>query len=521
MGNACRKRTDSEALLPNPIPAKRCSVNYDDDIRGERKFQQRSNFDHLLPPPPPDGVRSRLGTLTKRRFSTLAAADIAQQPVPPPPSKRHMRVLELLETERNYVAILDTMLDIIRQIPLDTDHPNSIFLEEPDFVDEINTTFSQLPDLLRTHRCIVADLEAVTANWTENASIGAIFTKYGPDLEAYVPFVNSFEKIKVFLLEWEAKCKRFHAYLKFRQTQPGSGRQHLHDLLIRPIQRVPSVVSLLRDIKNKTDDSNPDSVELEKAIVEVQRVLSFINEQKREAEILELIAEIERRPENPRTGYRSYICHLECVELEDDQFDEREAVLIMLLFQDVLEICRRRNVTSKRLSQLHAPKRWEHVDFIPLNRISELVDVPTVPQCQHAFAMSLLTVDDEDCRFKFAATGEFQPQKSAFLRQVAAQISAGNTFSGSATVLRRIASEELRIRTTGEESSRLKRSVAQTLRRLVTRPTANLAKQLRRIVFPESEFYQADQSSFSSQDRRSAERKRLTSFGRRQASILC
>ena len=312
------------------LPTKRFSINYEEITPSDSVNLPAPIADTLSSP-----NRAKPRSHSKRRFSVFPEALTTPLALPaaPVPSKRYLRVLELLETERNYVNILDTVLDIIRCIPLDTDHPNSIFLHA-EFVNEINTTFSQLPNLLRTHRHIVADLEAVMVDWQEDASIGAIFTKHGPDLEAYVPFVNSFEKIKLFLVEWEAKCKRFHAYLQFRQMQPGSGRQHLHDLLIRPVQRVPSVVSLLRDIKNKTDDSNPDSEELEKAIKEVQRVLSFINEQKREAEILALFQDIECRPAISRalTDYSAYICHLECVELENGQFHEKESTLIMILF---------------------------------------------------------------------------------------------------------------------------------------------------------------------------------------------
>lgn len=38
---------------------------------------------------------------------------------------------------------------------------------------------------------------------------------------------------------------RFHAFLKGRQTKPECGRQTLQELLIRPVQRLPSISLLL------------------------------------------------------------------------------------------------------------------------------------------------------------------------------------------------------------------------------------------------------------------------------------
>ena len=252
------------------------------------------NEDSTEPAEEPVPFRSRLPTngMGKRRRFSSTAEQINQVISPPMKSKRHQRVIELLDTERNYINIMSKMLEIIREIPTEVNSPYNTLLH-PDALAEINTTFSQLPQLLEVHQRIVKDLEKAVENWTEDVCIGTIFTKYGPYLEAYVPFVNAFEKIKAFLQEWEEKCTLFQNYLKVCRMQPGCGRQHLNDLLIRPIQRVPSVVTLLKDIKSRTDVNNPDCKELGKAITEVERVLEFINDQKKEAEVSQLLLNIE------------------------------------------------------------------------------------------------------------------------------------------------------------------------------------------------------------------------------------
>jgi hypothetical protein len=67
-----------------------------------------------------------------------------------------------------------------------------------------------------------------------------------PDLiKAYPPFVNFFENTKDMLVKCDQTKPRFHAFLKICQTKPECGRQSLQELLIRPVQRLPSISLLL------------------------------------------------------------------------------------------------------------------------------------------------------------------------------------------------------------------------------------------------------------------------------------
>lgn len=71
------------------------------------------------------------------------------------------------------------------------------------------------------------------------------FFQAGELQKAYPPFINFFEKSKEALEQCESNNPRFHAFLMIRQSQPECGRQTLKELLIRPVQRLPSVSLLL------------------------------------------------------------------------------------------------------------------------------------------------------------------------------------------------------------------------------------------------------------------------------------
>ena len=73
-------------------------------------------------------------------------------------------------------------------------------------------------------------------HWTEDFSIGAVYLKYADALlKAYPPYVNFYQDSKEMLKKCE-KEPRFYAFLRVCQSKPESGRQHLADLMMHPIQ---------------------------------------------------------------------------------------------------------------------------------------------------------------------------------------------------------------------------------------------------------------------------------------------
>jgi len=111
---------------------------------------------------------------------------------------------------------------------------------------EVKIIFGNFPPIYDVHKQLLEALHCSAAHWTEDISIGEIFLKFEPDLvKAYPPYVNFFENTKQMLEECDQNKPRFHAFLKNCQTIPECGRQSLKELLIKPIQRLPSISLLL------------------------------------------------------------------------------------------------------------------------------------------------------------------------------------------------------------------------------------------------------------------------------------
>ncbi|KAM7388774.1 hypothetical protein PAMP_024924 [Pampus punctatissimus] len=247
--------------------------------------------------------------------------------------------------------------------------------------EEIKTIFGSIPDIYEVHTRIKSDLEELLTAWSEDKSVGDIILKYSKELvKAYPPFVNFFEMSKETIVRCEKQKPRFHAFLKINQAKPECGRQTLAELLIRPVQRLPSVALLLNgnspllssplfsslllslhdlhptpacllltklslssttaDIKKHTSDDNPDKITLEKAIESLKEVMTHINEDKRKTEgqkqIFDVVYEVDGCPANLLSSHRSLVHRVETIALGDQPCDRGEQVTLFL-FNDCLE----------------------------------------------------------------------------------------------------------------------------------------------------------------------------------------
>ncbi|PNJ32895.1 ECT2 isoform 1, partial [Pongo abelii] len=258
-------------------------------------------------------------------------------PVPSKQSARWQVAKELYQTESNYVNILATVIQLF-QVPLEEEGQRGGPILAP---EEIKTIFGSIPDIFDVHTKIKDDLEDLIVNWDESKSIGDIFLKYSKDLvKTYPPFVNFFEMSKETIIKCEKQKPRFHAFLKINQAKPECGRQSLVELLIRPVQRLPSVALLLNDLKKHTADENPDKSTLEKAIGSLKEVMTHINEDKRKTEaqkqIFDVVYEVDGCPANLLSSHRSLVQRVETISLGEHPCDRGEQVTLFL-FNDCLE----------------------------------------------------------------------------------------------------------------------------------------------------------------------------------------
>ncbi|KAM6223074.1 protein ECT2 isoform 11-T11 [Rhynchocyon petersi] len=265
------------------------------------------------------------------------------------------------------------------------------------------------------------DLEDLIVSWHENKSIGDIFLKYSKDLiKTYPPFVNFFEMSKETIIKCEKQKPRFHAFLKINQAKPECGRQSLVELLIRPVQRLPSVALLLNDLKKHTTDENPDKSILEKAIGSLKEVMTHINEDKRKTEarkqIFDVFYEVDGCPANLLSSHRSLVQRVETISLGEHPCDRGEQVTLFL-FNDCLEIARKRHKVIGTFRSPHGqtrpPTSLKHIHLMPLSQIKKVLDIRETEDCHNAFALLVRPPTEQaNVLLSFQMTSEELPKES-------------------------------------------------------------------------------------------------------------
>ncbi|XP_033121146.1 protein ECT2-like [Anneissia japonica] len=387
-----------------------------------------------------------------------------------PVSRRQQTLMELLQTETNYVAILSTIIKVFKE-PLEQHEVGGPLLPPED----IKTMFGKVPDIHQVHCRLREDLQELLKNYSEEKSVGVIIEKHSTDImKAYPPFVNFYEIIKQTVEKSEKTRPRFHAFMKIQQSKPECSRQRLTDLLIRPVQRLPSMILLLSDLLRRTDKTNPDHSALGRALDALKQVTDHINEDKRKTEghtqMFDVISEIDGVPPTLLSAHRSYVTRIDTIEIGDrehgkgDNFSEKGGSVSMFLFTDLLEICKRRskaNSTSYKspaVTKTGQHKCYKHIEVLPLSHIRRVLDIKQTDDCKNAFALlckpPMEISDRTDRLFMFTLIGD-EKSKTQWLKTLCQHMANITCKADSAHFLLQIEPEELELSKSDFENSKL------------------------------------------------------------------
>ena len=177
----------------------------------------------------------RLGAKKGDKTGSSAAGSGAVGGVPAAPaavSKRQMVAKELLQTEKNYVSILKTIVNFKDELENEAQTGGAVL-----DAAEVKLIFGHIGPIYDVHSNMVKELEKLVEEWTEEASLGDVILKRTDDLlKAYPTFINFFETTKAAIVRLDRDRPRFHAFLMLAKSRPECGRQSLIELIIRPVQ---------------------------------------------------------------------------------------------------------------------------------------------------------------------------------------------------------------------------------------------------------------------------------------------
>ncbi|XP_065055879.1 protein ECT2-like [Rhopilema esculentum] len=385
--------------------------------------------------------------------------DIAEEETPKtaqvPLTARHQISLELQQTEKNYYDTLVTLIKVFKE-PLEQsfDQRGGPLL----VAEEIKTVFGSLPEIVDVHQRILKDIDSLMENWKEDNLIGKIIVDHADRMsKAYPQFVNYFDMAKETIVRCDEERPRFHAFLKICLTKPECGRQSLTELLIRPVQRLPSMSLLINDLLKKTPTSNPDHDQLTKAAAAIKSVLNFINEDRRKTEgqfqMFEIIREVEGCPAYVLSSQRRLVSKANMSEVSDILSGKGDN-LTMFLFTDSIEVTKRKGVKSvkstnnipmKSPGPTKTPQRnYKHVEFMPFSHIKSLVDIVDRGEVKNLFALTYVSpLDARQRMLVFKLSGEIE--KKDWLDELVKTLIQSNCCPDTENLLQVADPEELKL----------------------------------------------------------------------------
>lgn len=385
------KESDVMELL-SPHSPRLCAKRHSSDVLSVSSFSG-SLLDITMASPGTPQEESKIFTTPSGQMTPLS--NVLTLSPTKPLTARHQVALELLQTERNYVEILNTIFKVFK-LPLEQEDQRAGPILAP---EEIKTIFGSLPDIFEVHHEMLLELEKMLSAWTEDKCIGNVVLKHADVLmKVYPLFVNFFEMSKETVVKCDKERPRFHAFLKICLNKPECGRQTLAELLIRPVQRLPSMNLLFTDLLKQTikaDPNNCDIIPLGKAVDTLKSVMTHINEYKRKTDsrvrMFEIIQDIDNCPANILSSHRSFVAKIDAHELSD-VFCGKAQPITLFLFCDSLEVTKRRGSAVKN-SSVHFPikspasktpqRPYKHLDFIPLSQIKKVADIKETAEENH------------------------------------------------------------------------------------------------------------------------------------------
>ena len=398
--------------------------------RARRASNNYNSFNNMLSPMldysrSPESMSTLLENRRVSRAHSISCVMEDQQPDLSQITARHRACLELLQTERNYVRILETIVTLFK-VPL----------ENPDSIDpilpqtDVRIIFGNLTPIYEVHKKMLSNLEAmIETEWKETNCIGKVFVAHSIELlKAYPPFVNFFEDTKKTINTCDSKYPRFHAFLKRCQSRIECNRESLTEMLIRPVQRLPSISLLLTELIKRTDESNPDKKYLIEALESIRRVMNMVNEDKRKTEgqiaMFDIVNNIEDCPPNLLSALRRFVCKVEARLLfmnnESEVILSKSHKVVLFLFSDLIEICKirsmkrshsiksnrtyvpiRRGINSNQANKFSNKKEHRHLDELRLCDIMNIYQRCSSNGMSDAFVIQARPSPKYDQNFRY------------------------------------------------------------------------------------------------------------------------
>nr|CAB3267600.1 guanine nucleotide exchange factor VAV2-like [Phallusia mammillata] len=195
----------------------------------------------------------------------------------PTKDRRSCCVSEILETERNYVQHLNMMLIKFKEP-----------LQSRLTIKDIQTMFMNMDVLHNIHKEFFKEIERA-----KNDKLSQPFLKYKDRFLVYGEYCSSMTDSQDLVEELMKSNETMRLVIEDLQNKASPSKFKLRELVCVPMQRVLKYHLLIKELNKHTPDSHPDKKEMQKALEAMQELSHYVNEVKRDSEMLITINKVE------------------------------------------------------------------------------------------------------------------------------------------------------------------------------------------------------------------------------------
>ncbi|XP_063243092.1 protein vav [Bacillus rossius redtenbacheri] len=247
--------------------------------------------------------------------------------------KRDFVIKELVETEKNYKEVLETLHKSFMK-------PLCSMLKEED----IQIIFGRIKELSEIHCGFYSHLLKAVAPGSL-ARLSDVFINWREKFLVYGEYCANLTRAQEHVLELCSRSEIFNQNLVKCEQETNQGKFKLQDILSVPMQRILKYPLLLDKLIKETQPTHEDYRGLERAKEAMVDVAQFINEVKRDSDTLDIMRKIQdsiadlQMPEH--TELKDYGSLVKDGELKIKAHDDQKIKLrYVFLFDQVMIMCK-------------------------------------------------------------------------------------------------------------------------------------------------------------------------------------
>ncbi|XP_070273879.1 epithelial cell-transforming sequence 2 oncogene-like isoform X3 [Myotis yumanensis] len=205
-------------------------------------------------------------------------------------AKRTRVAGELLQSERKYVQMLETVRDVYVAPLRAALSSNRAILSAAN----LQIIFSDILQVLSLNRQFLDNLRDRLQEWGPAHCVGEIFLKFGSQLNTYTNFFNNYPVVLKTIEKCREMVPAFRAFLKRHDKTIVTKMLSLPELLLYPSRRFDEYVHLLYALRLHTPAEHADRGDLTTAIDQMKTYKGYIDQMKQNINMKDQLSDIQR-----------------------------------------------------------------------------------------------------------------------------------------------------------------------------------------------------------------------------------